>query len=84
MLPETAHLIVSRCALQGSGAKVPAAFATAIAKARTVCNAGAALGFDMRTLDIGGGYVSCGEPGGYKNSNAKVASHAVNWQQNLG
>lgn len=50
--------------LQGSGAKDPSAFAVAIAKARIVCNAGAALGFEMRTVDIGGGYVSCGEPGG--------------------
>ena len=49
--------------LQGSGAKDPAAFAAAIAKAHAVCDAGTALGFDMNTVDIGGGYVSCAEPG---------------------
>ena len=54
--------------LQGSGAKDPAAFAAAIAKARSVCDAGLALGFDMNTVDIGGGYVSCGAPGAHIGS----------------
>lgn len=49
--------------LQGSGAKDPAAFAAAIAKARSVCDAGMAVGLEMNTVDIGGGYVSCGTAG---------------------
>lgn len=42
----------------GSGATNPAAFSEAIALARAVFNQGLALGFDMRILDIGGGF--CG------------------------
>lgn len=53
---------------QGSGAKDPAAFAVAIAKARSVCDAGLALGFDMNTVDIGGGYISCAAPGAHISS----------------
>jgi diaminopimelate decarboxylase len=54
--------------LQGSGAKDPAAFAAAIAKARSVSDAGLALGFDMNTVDIGGGYISCAAPGAHVGS----------------
>ena len=42
----------------GSGATNPAAFSEAIALARDVFDQGLALGFDMRLLDIGGGF--CG------------------------
>lgn len=44
--------------LQGSGAKNSAAFAAAISQARLVCDAGATLGFAMKTVDLGGGFVS--------------------------
>lgn len=42
----------------GSGAKNPAAFSAAIEAARRVFDLGASLGFDMDTLDLGGGF--CG------------------------
>lgn len=42
----------------GSGAKNPAAFTSAIESARTVFDMAAALGFQMDTLDLGGGF--CG------------------------
>lgn len=42
----------------GSGAKNPAAFVAAIEAARQVFDLGLALGFDMDTLDLGGGF--CG------------------------
>ena len=63
--------------LQGSGAKDPAAFAAAIAKARSVCDAGLALGFDMNTVDIGGGYVSCAAPGAHVDRRQDVAAGEV-------
>ena len=40
----------------GSGARNPAAFSTAIAAARVAFDAGMVCGFDMRLLDIGGGF----------------------------
>ena len=55
---------VSQCTLlQGSGAKNPAAFAAAIGAARRVCDAGVTLGFDMTTVDLGGGFVPCADAG---------------------
>lgn len=42
----------------GSGAKNPAAFTAAIQSARHVFDLGLALGFEMDTLDLGGGF--CG------------------------
>ena len=40
----------------GSGATNPAAFPVAVAKARQAFDAALALGFDMRVLDLGGGF----------------------------
>jgi ornithine decarboxylase len=40
----------------GSGARSPAAFPIAVAKAREAFDMALALGFDMRLLDLGGGY----------------------------
>lgn len=40
----------------GSGATNPAAFSEAIAVARSAFDEGLALGFDMRILDVGGGF----------------------------
>ena len=40
----------------GSGARNPAAFPLAVAKARAAFDAAALHGFDMRVLDLGGGY----------------------------
>lgn len=42
----------------GSGASDPAAFLKAVQDAHTVFQQGAALGFDMKTLDVGGGFCS--------------------------
>lgn len=42
----------------GSGASDPAAFRQAVGDARTVFDQATALGFDMRTLDCGGGFIS--------------------------
>ena len=40
----------------GSGAKNPAAFPVAVAKAREAFDMALAMGFDMKVLDLGGGY----------------------------
>lgn len=40
------------------------AFTSAIASARKVFDMGAALGFRMRLLDLGGGFVNCPGPDG--------------------
>ncbi len=40
----------------GSGARNPAAFPIAVAKAREAFDAAKAMGFNMRILDLGGGY----------------------------
>ena len=42
----------------GSGAKNPAAFTAAVQSARRVFDLGLSLGFEMDTLDLGGGF--CG------------------------
>lgn len=42
----------------GSGASDPAAIVAAVRDARTVFDAAEALGFDMHTLDVGGGFTS--------------------------
>lgn len=42
----------------GSGASDPAAFMKAVQDARFVFDQAAALGFDLKTLDVGGGFVS--------------------------
>ena len=48
----------------GSGAKTAAAFYVAVAAARAVFDAAAALGFRMDVLDIGGGFSAARGPGG--------------------
>ena len=48
MLPRSFHV--------GSGARNPAAFSIAIAAARAAFDIGLSYGFDMRLLDLGGGF----------------------------
>lgn len=46
-----------RCSFHvGSGCRDAAAYSQAISSAREVMNTGVKIGFDMRVLDIGGGF----------------------------